>query len=590
MSSRLPAGRVSDQGAPVTDDLDLVSKALGPLPIVNHVLDRLRLDRFLGQFVPPTDRRLKLPPAVGLGVLVRNVLVAREPLYSLSEWAARFDETLLGIPPGSVGILNDDRVGRCLDYLFIADRSALMTAIVVHAVRTFDVDLSELHNDSTTVSFTGQYPSATGHSHRGRATHRVTFGFNKDHRPDLKQLLYILTTTADGAIPIWCSVDHGNTTDDQTHIETWDTLRRLVGKPDFLYVADSKLCTKENMAHIAGLNGRFVTVLPRTRREDSWFRDWMQTHEVSWVELLRRKNRRRKTGPDEIYRGFESPLRSVEGYRILWIWSSQKHALDRESRQRRVQQAIDELEQLRTRMNSTRSRLKTGAQVKDAAAAILDQAQAARWITVDVEMIEEHRFTQAKQGRPGKDTKYLRRSHQRPELHWQSNAEALQYDDRTDGIFPLIVNDDRLALCDALVAYKHQPSLEKRHEQFKSVLEVMPVLLKSHTRIEAFLFVYFLALLVESLIEREIRRRMKAEQLPSLPLYPEDRPCKAPTADRIFRAFDDVRRHRLLGRGSSVRKRFYDPLTPLQRTLLRLLGMSPAAYFSAGDPHDITPT
>jgi transposase len=575
----------------MTEDFDLVSKAMGPLPIVNHVLDRLRLDRFLGQFVPHTDQRLKLAPAVGLGVLLRNVLVAREPLYGLSEWAARFDETLLGIPPGNVGILNDDRVGRSLDYLFGADRAALMTAIVVHAVRTFDVDLSELHNDSTTVTFTGQYRGATGHSHRGLPTHRLTFGFNKDHRPDLKQLLYILTTAADGAVPVWCSVDHGNTTDDQTHIETWDTLRRLVGRPDFLYVADSKLCTKENLAHIAGQHGRFVTVLPRTRREDTWFRDWLQTHVVPWVELLRRTNPRRKDGPDEIYRGFESPLRSVEGYRILWIWSSQKHALDRESRQRRIQQAIDELDQLRTRMNSPRSRLKTCAQVKNAAAAILDRAQAQRWITVEVKTIEEQRFTQAKQGRPGKDTKYVRRSHQRPELHWQSNAETLQYDDRTDGIFPLIVNDVHLSLRDALVAYKHQPSLEKRHEQFKSVLEVMPVLLKSHTRIEALLFVYFLALLVEALIEREIRRRMNAEQIRSLPLYPEGRPCKAPTADRIFRVFEDVRRHRLLGPGTAVRKRFYDPLTPLQRTVLRLLGMSPATYFSAGGgPHESAPT
>jgi transposase len=575
---------VRDRGAPVTEDLDLVSKALGPLPIINHVLGRLRLDRFLGQYVPHTDQRLKLAPAVGLGVLLRNVLVAREPLYGLCEWTARFDETLLGLPPGGVGILNDDRVGRCLDYLFSADRAALMTAIVVHAVRTFDLDLSQIHNDSTTVTFTGQYADATGRSHRGRPTHRITFGFNKDHRPDLKQLLYVLTTTADGAVPIWCSVDHGNTTDDQTHVETWNTLRRLVGKSDFLYVADAKLCTKENMAHIAGLNGRFVTVLPKTRREDTWFRDWLQTHVVSWADLLRRKNRRRKDGPDEIYRGFESPLRSVEGYRILWIWSSQKHVLDRESRQRKLQQAVAELEQLRTRMSSPRSRLKTCAQVNAAATAILDRTQAARWITVEVKTIEEHRFTQAKQGRPGKDTKYVRRSHHLSELHWQSNAETLQYDDRTDGIFPLIVNDENLSLRDALVAYKHQPALEKRHEQFKSVLAVMPVLLKSHTRIEAFLFIYFLALLVEALIEREIRRHMNDEEIRSLPLYPEGRPCKAPTTDRIFRVFEDVRRHRLLGPAGTVRKTFYDPLTALQRTLLRLLGISPAAYFSAGEP------
>lgn len=564
--------------------LDLVSKAVGPLPIINHFLNRLRLDRFLERFVPHTDRRLKLPPATGLGVLLRNVLVAREPLYGLSQWARRFDETLLGLPRGGPSLLNDDRVGRCLDSLFRADRAALMTAIVVHAVRTFDVDLRELHNDSTTVTFTGQYAGAKGQSVFGHPTHRITHGRNKDHRPDLKQLLYVLTTAADGTVPVWCSVEHGNTTDDQTHIETWDTLRRIVGRPDFLYVADAKLCTKENMEHIAREHGRFITVLPKSRREDPWFRDWMQTHEVPWVELLRRENSRRQDGPDEVYRGFESPMSSIEGYRIVWIWSAQKCVQDRDTRQRRIQRAINDLEHLRARINAPRSRLKTLVRIQDAAAAILAQAQAERWITTEIRILDAPHYTQAKAGRPGKDTQYVRHSRQRFELHWHSQAEALQYDDRTDGIFPLILNDEKLSLRQALIGYKHQPSLEKRHEQFKSVLEVMPVLLKTVHRIEAFLFIYFLALLAEALIEREIRRQMKAEQIPSLPLYPEGRPCKAPTTDRIFHLLEDVRRHRLIDDGRAVQKRFYDDLTPLQRTVLRLLGLSPTAYFADGDP------
>ena len=102
------------------------------------------------------------------------------------------------------------------------------------------------------------------------------------------------------------------------------------------------------------------------------------------------------------------------------------------------------------------------------------------------------------------------------------------------------------------------------------------------SRIEAFLLIYFLALLVESLVERQIRRSMKAEAITSLPLYHEGRPCKAPTANRIFEVFEDVRRHRLLGPHGSVHC-FYDELTKLQRTVLRLLGQAPATYFSVGN-------
>lgn len=152
--------------------------------------------------MPCTDRRLKLAPAVGLGVLLRNILLAREPLYGLTDWAQRFDEPLLGLPADAASLFNDDRVGRCLDGLFLADRAALMTAVVVGAVRTFKLDLSELHNDPTSISFSGEYAAADGTARKGRATHRITYGHSKDRRPDLKQLLFVLTTTADGGVPI----------------------------------------------------------------------------------------------------------------------------------------------------------------------------------------------------------------------------------------------------------------------------------------------------------------------------------------------------------------------------------------------------
>jgi transposase len=564
----------------LTPESRFVSKALGPLPIINTFLDQLRLEQFFHQFVPARDPRLKLTPAEGLGLMLCNILIARRPLYAMSDWAIRFDEQMLGLPPGGLDLINDDRVGRSLDALFRADRAAMLTAIVVHAIETFDVDLSELHNDSTTVTFTGRYQNARGQKVQGIPTLLITNGFNKDHRPDLKQLLWILTTAADGTIPIWCSVNDGNTSDDQTHIRTWDTLCRVTGRTDFLYVADSKLCTKENMEHITSRNGRFLTILPKTRSEDAWFREWLQTHPAAWIELSRKRNSRRKDGPDDVYRGCESPLRSVEGYRILWIWSSQKQALDRVLRQERIERAVEWIEQLRERIHSPRSRLRTRGKVESAAAIILEKAHAERWIEITVEVSEEHLYTQATAGRPGKNSSFRRQTRERFDLTWRIKAEALRYDDRCDGIFPLILNDEKLSLEQALDAYKHQPSIEKRHEQLKSVLDVMPVNLKSPVRIEAFLFLYFLALLTEALIERALRNSMKREKITSLPLYPEGRACKAPTANRIFEVFEDVRRHQLVRPDDSIEHTYCDQLTDVQRTVLRLFGQSPAAYFA----------
>ncbi|WP_448072409.1 IS1634 family transposase [Georgenia yuyongxinii] len=173
-------------------------------------------------------------------------------------------------------LLNDDRAGRMLDRLFDADRASLITTTVLGVIREFGIDTTQLHNDSTTVTVTGSYPGADGRTRGGKPTPAIRHGHNKDYRPDLKQLLFILTISADGAVPIAYRVAGGNTPDDVTHVPTWDELRDLVGRSDFLYVADSKLCSKLAMGHIHAHGGRFVTVVPHGRREDTWFRDWAQ--------------------------------------------------------------------------------------------------------------------------------------------------------------------------------------------------------------------------------------------------------------------------------------------------------------------------
>ena len=72
----------------------------------------------------------------------------------------------------------------------------------------------------------------------------------------------------------------------------------------------------------------------------------------------------------------------------------------------------------------------------------------------------------------------------------------------------------------------------------KTDFDVAPVYLKEVRRIQALLCVYFLALLVEALLERELRQAMEREEIESLPLYPEGRPCRWPTARRVIDLFE----------------------------------------------------
>jgi hypothetical protein len=219
---------------PAEERFTLDSESVGALPIVNWFLARMGTAERLDRFVPHDDARLRLAPAAVIGVALRNIIVDHRPLYAIGEWAEPFNAGLLGLLPGDAAALNDDRVGRMLDRLFDADRATLITETVLSVVREFEVELDQLHNDSTTVTLTGtDYPGG-GEGRGGKAVAKPTFGHNKDFRPDLRQLLFVLSVSADGAVPVAYRALDGNTSDDVTHIPTWDELRALVGSPDFL--------------------------------------------------------------------------------------------------------------------------------------------------------------------------------------------------------------------------------------------------------------------------------------------------------------------------------------------------------------------
>jgi hypothetical protein len=129
-------------------------------------------------------------------------------------------------------------------------------------------------------------------------------------------------------------------------------------------------------------------------------------------------------------------------------------------------------------------------------------------------------------------------SKRRFRLTWDRREAEIAYDARRDGLFPLLTNDPALTAAQVLDAYKSkQPLVEKRHDLLKNVEAATPIYLKSISRIEAVLALHFIALLVYALLEQEVRRAMASRGITKLPLYPEDRDCQAPSADRILEIF-----------------------------------------------------
>jgi transposase len=560
------------------ESLELESETIGALPIINHFIDRLGLDDILKCAMPYADSSNHIMPYTSIGMLLRNIIIGRLPIYGFKEWVTLFDPQLFNLKSEQVDYINDDRIGRALEKLFDTDRASLMTEIVLKAVREFGLKMDQFHNDSTSITFHGGYENANGDKKRGKVTLEITRGHNKDHRPDLKQLVFDLTVTSDGAVPIHYKGYDGNRTDDTTHIETWDALRELKGSPDFIYVADSKLCVSETMRYIDGEDGFFITVMPRTRSEDKWFREHIIDNKVSWDEVCRVQDPRRNKDPPEIWRMVESPIPSKEGFRIAWVWSSKKTKQDQKSRQNTINKAISGLKGLQKQLQSNRCRLKTKQAVSKKAEKIVEDAGANRWIGPDVVEKIETKHKQEKRGRPGPNTRYVAIEHTRFQVNWKIDNTNVKDDTCSDGMFPLITNRDDISLSEILEKYKYQPKLEKRHEQFKTVYGIAPVLLKNITRVEALLFVFFIALLVQSVIEREIRLNMKKDGLKSIPIYPEKRQCTSPTTDKVLNLFNNIQRHHLTDAGVLV-KTFNPKLNEVQVLILDLLKIPHNFYY-----------
>ena len=74
----------------------LRTERLGPLPIINHFIDRTGLEGVLDRYVP-SDARCVVPHVQSLGVLLRSIIVEREPIYRQQQTVQAFASGMFGI-------------------------------------------------------------------------------------------------------------------------------------------------------------------------------------------------------------------------------------------------------------------------------------------------------------------------------------------------------------------------------------------------------------------------------------------------------------------------------------------------------------
>ena len=536
-------------------NLNLKKYRTAAIPVIDHVMQQLGLRKILNSVI------VHARYVDAIEVLVKNVLLTRSALYRVGEWTASFDPKLV-----CGGEFNDDVLARALDCLYKGDRASLQTRCVLAAVTRFGLDTSTIHNDSTSIRFDGDY------SVQDDKAVRLKRGHSKDHRPDLKQLVYSLSVVADEAIPVHFKIYDGNITDDTTHQETWLSLRGLLGKSDFLYVADCKLCTQENMASIDRNQGRFITIVPKSRKETKVFADAVLRSEIRWQPVWRKRTRR-SSDEDDSFEVADGLWQLREGYALYWFRSSEKMRRDAENRALRITEATEKLGALVT---AGRRGPKSEKALLNRALKVVQKSGAAGWVVPLVTVTEVETFKKLTRGPAASDATYRKLLKKQATLTWQVDEVEIARSKATDGIFPLTTNT-KLQPIEVLKHYKYQPRLEKRFAFLKSVTHVAPVFLKKNQRIEALMFVYFIAMLIAALAERSLRRAMAEKGLKVIHTLPEERPTSTPTWEQITRLFEEQARYELMDRKRIV-KTFNDQLSSGHLQVLELLGADAAAY------------
>lgn len=538
------------------------------LPMVKHFMDELDLFNLFTKYVPAAAGSLAAH-AESLCILTANIICDNKPLYKVQEWLSKYCDGFVP-DPEAASLFNDDRLARALSALFRSDRHSLMTEVSGNAIAVHKLLTDEIHNDSTTVTFIGKYDTPDSEAVK------PNYGHNKDFRPDCKQIVFGLNITADGHVPVSYKLFDGNTNDDVTHIPNWNGLRTLLEKEDFIYVADCKLCSHNNLSHISENGGRFITIVPKDRKRYKQFLSYLKTNDVSWKDAFSIESSRKK-GKMNIYKTYEGKP-TKEGFRIIFVHSSSKKEEDEARRQKKIDKAIGKLEALSPKLNAYH--LKTKKQIKTAVDSICKDIKQ----FIDVKILTERKQVKVKMS-PGRTclskSVFKNKWQFTHSLQWRLNKQALEQASKNDGIFPLITNTV-LSASEVLRKYKSQPFLEKRMYTKKTVLEVAPVFLKKTKRIEAMLFLYFVALMIVSLIERKIRMNMARQDIEKLPILPQGMNSKKPTWNNIRYFYRNLHYAQIICDGVCIQAEVKGRST-LHEQVNRLLEIPDAVYKNLGN-------
>lgn len=544
---------------------------LDHLPIIGQALARLGLRDIVDQQCPP-DPRLVVTHGECVEAMIAAILLGKHALYAIGGLLRPYDlDAAFGwkFDPTS---LNDERFGRTLDALAEAGLLPINAAATVKAVKVHALDTSRLHLDTTTAVVHGDYldsiepedPDAPG------AIPHITRGYSKDHRPDLKQIVFGLSVTADGSVPIYGRIASGNRNDPEELRYTMRRIREVVPNPiGTRIVGDSKLFSGETLRLAREFGMHFNCMLPRgvglwgeayTAYRAALAADHEpeilkgveivdeEGNEVSksWKGFSRDMTYRWSEGEGDAKRDHELPLRA------LVVESSSLRQQKLPMLEARRAKDRERIEKSATKLGTRAFKCQEDAE--RAAIAKRDRL-ASDFFEITYTVTSETRaIKRERPGRPRADSPRESETVWRTRLAIAGEHTSIDELVHRESCYVLVTSLPRTgpdARSDADVhrEYQEQNGVEACMHWLKGPLAVAPIFLKTPERIAGLGLVYVLALMVYALIQRDMRRRLATlkELIPGNKGWTDQ-----PTTEVIFRLFYGVTTLRLGADGPIV--------------------------------------
>lgn len=446
-------------------------------------------------------------------MLLNGLGFVSAPLYLFEKFfSGKATEQLLGfgIKPEH---LNDDRLGNVLDELYDVGLSELFLEISLQAAHRFEIKQETAHLDSTSFHVDGKYEAITENPEPGMI--EITYGYSRDHRPDLKQFVMNLICVGDGDIPVLMKIAPGNQSDKTKFAGLLQDFKQQ-WTFEGLCIADGALYSADNINAMTNL--QWLTRVPLSLKKASTLVDEI-------VELK----------PSAI-KGYKLAESSSEygGVQQRWllIESEQRRKSDLERLTQKIEQHQQKSQQ---EMNGLSTQ--EFACIEDAISAAQKLSQKMIWHELsNIQTVEKRHYRRA--GKPSKDNPPKRISYRVTGIVIPIKSEISAQNIRC-GRFILATNvldREQLSADQALHEYKAQQGVERGFRFLKDPLFfASSIFLKSPKRVAALGLIMSLCLLVYNLGQRQLRQALaqKAQAIPDQ----LGKPTATPTLRWVFQCF-----------------------------------------------------